>query len=277
MEKYKNIPDMDKVRLLYQKQEERFGQSKFTMNQYETAKALKEFYKRYDSTEEAGEAIKSSPLYTAMAQALVLDELAAEEKAALARGMEDLASVYRKQFDRVKEDYSAAFDVSYVEEVKKKSARWSKLLSAFNDGLRAYYLVKAEPQFEGMGDPQPLADLAEQLKLIESEGYSLEDLAQQAYIKKQTGLPDEIVREYIVNAQALVSGRLSFDENVDFKAEVDQAVGQVLASSDEIDRLANSEDEYFPGGYCILVGPDTSGGRHEFILDRKEDKGWRLK
>lgn len=276
MDEYKDMSGMDKVRLLYRKQKERLLKSEFTSNQARVAEELCEFYEQFDSIDSATEAIKSSPLYLKMGQAVVLDELEAREKAARHTRREDLAEIYRNQIDKVGADYSVAYDVSYEQEAQAVSGEYSELLHNFNEGLRKYYLAKAEPQVGGMEESTHINELRACLGAIANKGYSLETLSVHPYIKHSMGLPEQLVDEYVDNAEKIAGERMTSQEE-GFAEEVEEAISDTLANADEIAKIAAENTEYFPGGYCVFIGPEEVGGEHRIVLDKDEDKDWRLK
>lgn len=276
-DEYMNMSDMDKVLLLYRMQVDRFSKSEFTENQKRMAGQLLDFYKEFSSVDQAAEAIKASPLQTEMARALVLDQLRAESRAARDTARPDLAQVYQDQYERVEEDYSAAFNIGYTEEVKRLEAAYSDMLHAFNTGLRAYYMAKLEPQFEGAWDQKPLESLKEALTKIHSLGYTLADLAQVDYVKAGFGLDGSIIDEYVEKAEDFADGKIDFKLSDDFQGEINQALDELLPQADEIRELAGTNQEYFPGGYCVFVSPESPEGQHQIILYKQESEDWSLR
>lgn len=247
---------------LYELFYKRTSNCKFSPNQAQYYKECLELFRECETAEEATVKMKNSPLYTKGGQAVSLDKLYAQQKAAEELDYHELAEIYKNQYDKVKEDYNNAWNTAYTGKVSSFLMKIENLKSSFYEIFNDYVTLKTNSSKETRYKFS-FKNLGEKYKTIENNGETFKGLSEQERYRRLIHINDKGYQEFIDFVEKFMStGELEDNiTNVDVSSEWNN----IKKHKAEITSIGQREFSKLKRVSCISVPPKDTKGTYTYI------------
>lgn len=255
---------------LYDLMAKRFAATGRTPNQARVYAETRDLIADCATVDESMKRIKNSKYYTAPAQALMLDKMAAYRDAARANKLPELEQIYDEKYKEIEQDWMKAYEMGYEKKVAGVELKINNLIDAFNKAYTAYIELLC-CGFDKREIKRHQDDLIKAFTDMNNYGEPFGNLAAKEAFRNLVPANDMGFKKFVEEAPKLVNVAPDRSaEEAEFKEEFNRLWSVLSAKKAQVMEVGKGEMERVRYAACIAIPPKDKTGKYEFDLREEE-------
>ncbi len=264
--------EIEKTIEYYQLLIDKFEKTGLSPEQLRIYKEIRQLVEGCSSYDEIQSRMKNEGYYETPAQALYLDRMMAQKRAAQENGFIELATLYQNRYDEVKADASKMYDASY-------SSKASSILAGYANIMDTMFTIYTEYCYHNAANPYDdhsyrgsLKKIREKHSLLKSMGTSFREAAANSYYREHIDLSDSLYELFLDTVESLLNKHEPERSEVEpFEETFKVAWPNLKDKKNEVQQIGKLEDARTKRSIYLVVPPSDKNGSYEFINNEQEE------
>ncbi|MEA3265862.1 MAG: hypothetical protein U9P42_02820 [Candidatus Fermentibacteria bacterium] len=256
----------------YQLLIDKFQKTGLSPEQLRIYKEIKELVEGCSSYDEIQSRMKNEGYWESPGQALYLDRMMAQKKAARENGFTELEALYQSRYDEVKADASKMHDAGYSSKAMSILAHYSNIMDTMFGIYTEYCYHNSANVYDDLSYRGSLNNIREKFSLLKSMGTSFREVSVNSYYREHIDLSDSEYQLFLTTVESLLNKHEPDRSEVEpFEETYKVAWGKLKDKKAEVQRIGELEDARTIKSFYLAVPPPDKNGSYELINNEQEE------